>query len=275
MKRLLLIAVALLTAGLLARYAQPAVVAAQADSQSSTLTTISAEEDYVSSLPDYGPAPELTNEVWLNTAQPLPLSSLGGQVVLLEMWTFGCYNCVNTLPYVRAWHDTYAEQGLVIIGNHYPEFDYEADIDNVRDALVRLDIRYPVAQDNDRRTWDAYANRYWPVIYLIDKRGHLRYQHIGEGAYTTTEANIQDLLRESYTSPAEATPDAPVQSVSATTDVNVRSGAGVDHPAIGMIHPDEAYLVRGEAGSWYRINYSGQEGYVSGEFVTVSPTIIQ
>jgi len=275
MKRLLMIAVALLAAGLLARYAQPAIVAAQVGSQAPTPAVISAEEEYVSSLPDYGPAPELSNEVWLNTAQPLPLSSLGGKVVLLEMWTFGCYNCVNTLPYVRAWHDTYAEQGLVIIGNHYPEFDYEADIDNVRDALVRLDIRYPVAQDNDRRTWEAYANRYWPVIYLIDKRGHLRYQHIGEGAYTITEANIQDLLRESYTPPAEATPDAPVQSVSATTDVNVRAGAGVDHPAIGMIHPDEAYLVRGEAGGWYRINYSGQEGYVSAEFVTVSQTITQ
>jgi thiol-disulfide isomerase/thioredoxin len=271
MKRLVFTATSLMGLVLLVRYIQPAL----ATTPSIRRISIPTEDNYVSSLPDYGPAPELTNEIWLNTDHPLPLSNLGGKVVLLEMWTFGCYNCVNTLPYVRVWHESYAEQGLVIIGNHYPEFDYESKIDNVRNALLKLDIRYPVAQDNDRRTWDAYANRYWPVMYLIDKRGHLRYQHIGEGAYDTTEANIQDLLRESYTPPDEATPATPIQSVTATTDVHVRSGAGTDQAQIGVLHPNEAFVVLGEQDGWYRINYSGQEGYVSGEVVTVSPAIIQ
>jgi thiol-disulfide isomerase/thioredoxin len=273
MKYLAFIVTALLAIALLARYAQPAIVTVQTDSIPSSLKTIVMEDNYVSSLPDYGPAPELTNEIWLNANQPLPLSNLGGKVVLLEMWTFGCYNCINTLPYVRAWHNTYAEQGLVIIGNHYPEFDYESKIDNVRDALVNLDIRWPVAQDNDRRTWDAYGNRYWPVIYLIDKHGHLRYQHIGEGAYDTTEANIQDLLREDFKPSAEATSAVSLQSLTVTADVNVRAGVGTNKAQIGIIHPNEAFIIRGEENGWYRINYGGQEGYVSSEDVTLSPAV--
>jgi uncharacterized protein YgiM (DUF1202 family) len=130
-----------------------------------------------------------------------------------------------------------------------------------------------VAQDNDRRTWDAYANRYWPVMYLIDKNGHLRYQHIGEGAYNTTEANIQDLLREDFTPSAEATPDVLLQSITTSTDVNVRSDVGVDQPQIGVIHPHEAFVVRGEQDGWYRINYDGQDGYVSGELVRLSSAV--
>ena len=99
---------------------------------------------------------------------------------------------------MREWHYKYKDEGLVIIGNHYPEFSYEADLDNLKQAIVDLDIPYPVAQDNDRKTWGAYKNRYWPTLYLIDKRGHIRYVHIGEGAYEITEAAIQDLLAESY-----------------------------------------------------------------------------
>ena len=103
------------------------------------------------------------------------------------------------IPSLREWHSRYGDQGLVVIGNHYPEFSYEADLNNLKDALVRLEIAYPVAQDNDRRTWGAYNNRYWPTLYLIDKRGHIRYVHIGEGRYAETEAAIQALLHEPYT----------------------------------------------------------------------------
>jgi hypothetical protein len=90
------------------------------------------------------------------------------------------------------------DEGLVIIGNHYPEFSYEADFDNLKQAIIDLDIPYAVAQDNDRATWRAYKNQYWPTLYLIDKRGHIRYVHIGEGAYEITEASIQTLLAENY-----------------------------------------------------------------------------
>ena len=99
---------------------------------------------------------------------------------------------------MREWHNKYADKGLVIIGNHYPEFSYEKELDNVKDAIVQLDIPYAVAQDNDGATWRAYKNRYWPTLYLIDKRGHIRYKHVGEGAYEITESVIQELLAESY-----------------------------------------------------------------------------
>lgn len=149
-------------------------------------------------LRDLGAAPEIQNTVWLNTPTPLKLADLRGQVVLLNMWTFDCINCEHVLPFVRGWYDTYHAQGLQVIGNHFPEFDYEADFKNLTEAVKRLDVRYPVAQDNDGQTWRAYDTHYWPTIFLIDKRGHLRYQTIGEGAYPQTEAAIQALLAESY-----------------------------------------------------------------------------
>lgn len=102
------------------------------------------------------------------------------------------------IPSLREWHERYEGQGLVIIGNHYPEFAYERELDNLKEALIRLEIPYAVAQDNAGETWRAYRNRYWPTLYLIDKAGNIRYTHIGEGAYQQTEAAIQDLLAEPY-----------------------------------------------------------------------------
>jgi hypothetical protein len=99
---------------------------------------------------------------------------------------------------LREWHQVYRDQGLIIIGNHYPEFTYEKDLGNLREAVLDLGILYPVAQDNQGTTWRAYKNRYWPTMYLIDKRGELRYVHIGEGDYSTTEAAIKSLLAEPY-----------------------------------------------------------------------------
>lgn len=99
---------------------------------------------------------------------------------------------------MRGWHEKYAQDGLVVIGNHYPEFRYEEDLDNLKEAIIRLEVPYPVAQDNEGVTWRAYNNRYWPSLYLIDKRGHIRYRHIGEGSYEDTEEAIQALLAETY-----------------------------------------------------------------------------
>jgi thiol-disulfide isomerase/thioredoxin len=150
-------------------------------------------------LPDLGPAPELTNDTWLNVDSPLRLANLRGTVVIVEMWTFGCINCQNVMPSLKEWHAKYKDQGLVIIGNHFPEFSYEKDLANLKDAIAHDDIQYAVAQDNDGATWRAYKNHYWPALYLIDKKGHIRYVHIGEGRYKETEANIQALLAEEYT----------------------------------------------------------------------------
>jgi thiol-disulfide isomerase/thioredoxin len=150
----------------------------------------------VASLPDMGPAPELTSNIWLNVDSPLRLADLRGKVILLEMWTFGCVNCQNVMPALKEWHDKYKGQGLVVIANHYPEFSYEENLENLSNAVARFEIRYPVTQDNDGATWRAYENRYWPTLYLIDKQGHIRYVHIGEGRYKETEQNIKALLEE-------------------------------------------------------------------------------
>lgn len=150
------------------------------------------------SLPDLGAAPELHNAVWFNTDSPLTLGALRGKVVALEMWTFGCVNCRNVIPYLKQWHADYKDLGLVLIANHFPEFSYERDLDNLRAAVAQAGIECAVAQDEDGATWNAYHNRYWPTLYLIDKRGHIRYVHVGEGAYAETGRNVQALLAEPY-----------------------------------------------------------------------------
>jgi thiol-disulfide isomerase/thioredoxin len=174
-----------------------------ADTMNDQTTEMTVSENngrVVAPLPDHGEAPELTNTIWLNTPneQPLRLADLRGQVVLLDFWTFGCINCIHVIPSLREWHDKYSDKGLTIIGNHFPEFSYEHDLANVRDAIKRFEIRYSVAQDNDGATWYAYGTRYWPTMILIDKRGHIRYTTIGEGNYERTEKAIQLLLAETY-----------------------------------------------------------------------------
>jgi thiol-disulfide isomerase/thioredoxin len=149
-------------------------------------------------LPDLGSAPELTNDTWLNVDSPLRLADLRGKVVLLEMWTFACINCQHVMPSLKDWHSKYKAEGLVIIGNHFPEFTYEQDLANLKDAIKQDGIEYAVAQDNNGATWKAYQNQYWPTLYLIDKQGHIRYVHIGEGGYRETEENIKALLAETY-----------------------------------------------------------------------------
>jgi len=167
-------------------------------SQNTTQSQADSSMPKIASLPDLGPAPELTNETWLNVDAPLRIADLRGKVVIVEMWTFGCINCRNVMPSLKEWHSKYKGQGLVIIGNHYPEFSYEADLDNLKKAIAENDIQYAVAQDNEGETWQAYKNHYWPALYLIDKQGHLRYVHIGEGRYKETEENIKALLEEAY-----------------------------------------------------------------------------
>ena len=145
---------------------------------------------------DLGPAPELNNTIWINSDKPLKLADLKGKVVLLEFWTFECINCIHTLPAMNSFYDKYADKGLVIIGDHFPEFAYERDVDNVRQAVKDDKIKYAVAIDNDGATWNAYHQNYWPTMYLIDKRGVIRYEAIGEHDYSRTEEAIKALLAE-------------------------------------------------------------------------------
>jgi thiol-disulfide isomerase/thioredoxin len=124
------------------------------------------------------------------------MAGLRGRVVLVDFWTYTCINCLRTLPYVKAWDDRYRAKGLTIVGVHTPEFAFERKADNVRAAIARQGIRYPVVQDNDYATWNAFGNQYWPAKYLIDARGRVRYVHFGEGGYKETEAAIRALLAE-------------------------------------------------------------------------------
>ncbi len=141
-------------------------------------------------------APELQNvSNWINS-NPLTIAELKGKVILVDFWTYSCFNCINTQPYLNSWQADYADKGLVIIGVHAPEFAYEKVPNNVMDAVKKAKITYPVALDNDFTTWNAYHNQYWPARYLIDKEGLVRYTHFGEGAYDETNQNIQELLNE-------------------------------------------------------------------------------
>lgn len=116
--------------------------------------------------------------------------------MLIDFWTYTCINWIRTLPYLNEWNEKYADKGLVVFGVHTPEFEFEKNIDNVMTAAKKFGIKYPVVQDNERGTWNAYENRYWPRIYLVDNEGYIRYDQIGEGGYAETEKVIQSLLQE-------------------------------------------------------------------------------
>lgn len=227
-------------------------------------------------LPVIGKAPDFTgNQQWFNTPgdRPLSLSDLRGRVVLVDFWTYTCINCIRTLPYLRAWDQRYRAEGLTIVGVHTPEFPFERDAGNVADAIEQNGLRYPVAQDNDYATWNAYANQYWPAKYLIDARGRVRFVHFGEGEYEETEAAIRELLAEAghrpgahakarveTASPQVTTPESYLGSARATRFVNGLITPGTqtfELPASGLapdslayegrwrIAPDEATAVAG------------------------------
>ncbi len=163
-------------------------------------------------LGNYGDAPDfLTRGNWFNTegvvaaagqtasgtSLPLSLAALRGKVIVVDFWTYSCINCVRTLPYLRAWYDTYKDKGLVIVGVHTPEFEFEKNTANVAKAIRDLNVSWPVVQDNDYVQWSSYSNLYWPAHYFIDAKGRVRYFHFGEGDYDVGEKVIQELLAES------------------------------------------------------------------------------
>ena len=150
-------------------------------------------------LPALGRAPDFTGtQRWFNTPgeRPLSLAGLRGKVVLVDFWTYTCINCLRTLPYLTAWSERYRADGLVVVGVHTPEFQFEHEAGNVAASIRQNAIRYPVAQDNEYATWQAWGNHAWPSKYLVDARGRVRYAHVGEGAYEETEAAIRSLLAE-------------------------------------------------------------------------------
>jgi len=181
--------------------------------QESTTTSSTGLQD---ALPAPYPAPEFAGiDAWLNS-KPLTMESLKGKVVLVDFWTYSCINCVRTLPYITRWDREYRSKGLVVIGVHAPEFEFEKNKANVEAALAKRDINYPVALDNHLDTWTNFHNSYWPAHYLIDKQGHVVYTHFGEGNYAETENNIRYLL--GLKAKAEADAETPVFSDNQTPE---------------------------------------------------------
>jgi thiol-disulfide isomerase/thioredoxin len=154
-----------------------------------------AGDNPINSAEQSAAAPEFAPGTWINS-EPLTLASLRGRVVVVEFWTFACYNCRNTLPYIKRWDDRYRDKGLTVIGVHSPELDEEQVLENVRRETASLGIRYPVVTDNDFATWKAYKVEAWPTTFVLDKQGHIRWRHVGEGAYQEAESVIENLLAE-------------------------------------------------------------------------------
>ena len=167
---------------------------------SSEFESASITENKIDSVIDkskFKKAPNLVGIAhYLNTTPEQLASEMKGKVILYDIWTYSCINCIRTLPYVTAWNDKYSDEGLLIIGIHSPEFEFEKDKENVELAIAKHGITHPVVMDNDWETWKAFENRYWPRKYIADHEGYIRYDHIGEGAYQETEKVIQQLLKE-------------------------------------------------------------------------------
>ena len=157
----------------------------------STKTTFQVDES------QFQVAPDLVGiSGYINTAPEDIKPTMKDKVILYDFWTYSCINCIRTFPYLNAWNEKYSDKGLLIIGVHSPEFEFEKDINNVKMAVEKYGLKYPTVLDNDHKTWNAFGNRYWPAEYLTDSLGHIRHTHFGEGAYDETEKVIQQLLDE-------------------------------------------------------------------------------
>jgi len=202
-------------------------------------------------LPVLGRAPEFTGVTrWLN-GEPVAVAGqvARNKVTLIDFWTYTCINCLRTVPYLRAWNDRYATKGLTIVGVHAPEFSFEKKTSNVQAAIKRLGLEYPIAQDNDMATWNAWGNQYWPAKYLIDAKGNVRYAHFGEGDYAETEKAIKSLLAEAGQTDLAADEAEPDDVVVASEVATPETYLGAER-AMGFTRP----LAEGTA------TYPGPEG---------------
>ena len=196
---------------------------------------------------------------WINSP-PLHGADLTGRVVLYDFWTYSCVNCVRAIPYVRSWYDRYAKDGLVVVGIHSPEFDFEKNHGNVQDAVKRLHVDYPVALDDNMAIWNAFGNQYWPADYIADRQGRLRHAGIGEGNYTETENILRSLLGVSASAPRATRvnegnvgkPPAANDSITPETYLGLERGTAGAQPGV-VDYPDVATLENGQArlvGRW-------------------------
>jgi thiol-disulfide isomerase/thioredoxin len=225
--------------------------------------SVAGEVD-VANLP-VGPTPPGLDGAkgWINS-QPLTDGDLAGKVVVYDFWTYSCVNCVRTLPHLRALHARYAEDGLVVVGVHSPEFEFEKDHGNVADAVQRLEVDYPVALDDDMDIWNAFGTQYWPQKFIADRNGHVRYGHVGEGGYRETENVVRELLgvlasapRATVESGAKPSPP-PTQSISPETYLGLERGSGAARLE-GPWTPEAQYVQADAAGATIVLAYSARE----------------
>jgi thiol-disulfide isomerase/thioredoxin len=235
-----------------------AVVAVLVASQRSP-TSVSGQVD-VDHLPVGPAAPALEAEGWLNTA-PLSAADLKGKVVVYDFWTYSCVNCVRTFPYLRSWFERYERDGLVIIGVHSPEFQFEKSDDNVTKAVKRQGVTWPVAFDDDLDIWNAFGTRYWPSKYVADREGHVRYVHYGEGAYGETENVLRKLLDVDPTSSRASSPRESTTSterITPETYLGTERGPG-DARVVGAWESDREKTVSTAAGAAIELEYRARE----------------
>lgn len=192
--------------------------------------------------PNYGNAPDFSvGGQWFNTT-PLTIQSLRGKVVVIDFWTYTCINCIRTLPYVKTWWTKYKDKGLVIVGVHTPEFEFEKNPDNVAKAIKDFGITYPVMQDNAYATWNTYTNQYWPAEYFIDKNGKIRFTHFGEGNYDESEGYIQTLLAETGITNQPTIHNEQYQVYGRTPETYVGYSRMAGLASGEHVHPDKAVM---------------------------------
>ena len=206
--------------------------------------------------PDFA---KITGYINTEEGRLINLKDLKGKVVLVDFWTYSCINCIRTLPYLVDWNEKYADKGLVIVGVHSPEFEFEKNIDNVKAAVQKYGIKYPVIQDNDKGTWDAYQNRYWPRKYLIDNEGYIRYDHIGEGGYAETEKVIQSLL-------VERAAQTGISAINLNTTTNTTTPENVQTVDFTKVKTPELYF----GYEFARASLGNSEGFKPNQTVTYS-----
>jgi thiol-disulfide isomerase/thioredoxin len=216
----------------------------------------------VDNLPVGPKAPTLEAEGWLNSP-PLGPADLTGKVVVYDFWTYSCVNCVRTLPYLRSWYQRYAGDGLVIVGVHSPEFEFEKSHTNVTNAVRRLDVTWPVAFDDDMKIWNAFGNRYWPAKYVTDRTGRLRYLHFGEGAYDEVENVLRKLLGVKPGAP-RAAPHPERGTAHVATNITPETYLGTergpgDARVVGAWTSDREKVLADASGASIELSYRARE----------------
>jgi thiol-disulfide isomerase/thioredoxin len=220
-------------------------------------TTISqVDKSQFKKAPDFA---KISGYINTEEGRSINLKDLKGKVVLVDFWTYSCINCIRTLPYLVDWNEKYADKGLVIVGVHSPEFEFEKNIDNVKAAVQKYGIKYPVIQDNDKGTWDAYQNRYWPRKYLVDNEGYIRYDHIGEGGYAETEKVIQSLL-------VERAAQTGISAINLNTNTNTTTSENVQTVDFTKVKTPELFF----GYEFARAPLGNSEGFKPNQTVTYS-----